>query len=201
MVYRTFAQIGSSPQGNAFKSGVDKLRQMAEAKLPELAPWEADTLSLICSQPLDEKSEGLFVKSLTHGYLSTIYQEKVAAYAKTQIGQSFLLYVQTKDDAYLFQKQKHQTEIWINSERYGVFAEGALISADNRGKLLGKLEQGSGEKEKLLYIGNKAVGTLVLNHSSDEVNPRAVHAMEQIPATDAQVVKAFVFYYTLGENK
>jgi hypothetical protein len=200
MIYRTFAQIGSSPQGNAFKSKVSELEALVARNKAELSVWESDTLNLLCATPSSEKNYGLLVKTQSTGTLSTIYQEPVASYGKAYVGENLLLIVHTRDDAYQYRKTKQQTDIWVNGELMGVLVDGNLLSGDQKGTLLGRVAKDADSTEPLVYLKDQAVANLMLNHRTDEVNPRAVQTLTEPTPNDKKILIALVFYYLLGHK-
>ena len=200
MLYRTFATISSSPQGSAFKSRVANLQNQVAQLSNGLLLWENDSLNLLCASPLSEKHNGLLITTSTQGILGTIYQEPLAAYAKSHIGQAFILVVQTKNDEYLFRKTKQQTDIWLNSSSLGVLIDGNLLSGDKSGKLLAQLRGEPGSDQRDLVIDNKIAATLLLNHPTDDVNPRAVQLLADTSADHEKLIRAMVFYYILGSK-
>jgi hypothetical protein len=201
LVYRTFSQIGSSPQSNSFRQLVMALNKMLDVKVSQLVPWESDTLGLLCANPMEERSSGLFVKTRAEGTIGTIYQEPVASYVKSFLGQAAVFLVRTKTDAYLFRTTKQQTEVWINERPYCILVGKHIVSADNAGKLLAQLEGVDGANEQAVMVNGSTVATLTMVTHAEDVNPRAVQSAENMEPISSELVKILAFHQIAGQKQ
>jgi hypothetical protein len=200
LVYRTFYTIASGTQSNSFKALVARMKSTLDNKTADLVPWESDTLGLLCAQPLNETTQGIFIKTKSDGLISTIFQEPVAVYSKSFLGDTFILMVRTKTEDFLFRKSKQQTEVWLNERPFCVVVGNNILSGDNSGKLLGQLTSTPGMAEQTLSIKDSPIATLVLEHQPDEVNPRAILPMANLEMENLLLAKALAFNSIAGSN-
>ncbi len=201
LVFRTFHALGAAPQSNSFKQSLARMQQQIEPMIAQLVPWEPDTLSLLAARPSTEKSSGLFIKTSEQGIITTIYQEPVACYSKSYIGQIFLLLVRTKTESYLFRKTNQQTEVWLNDQPYCVIVGKNILSADRSGKLLAQLEGLDQASNQAVLIKGQTVASLLTRFTGDEVNPRALQAPDQLNEEATTLLKVLAFNQIAGEKR
>jgi hypothetical protein len=197
LIYRTFHAIRSNPEGAGFQETVKRMQNELNT-VGNLAPWAPDTLELVCARPITQLQKGWFLQSNNSGVLGTIYQEPIANYTKTNLGNSFLLLVGTQTDTFLYRKTSKQTEIWINQELAGVLVENNLLSGDNKGKLLAQLENDVAQTRRTVFFDGKPALSILMKPSEEDINPRAVETIIQPQTQDTKLTQALVFLHIVG---
>jgi hypothetical protein len=197
LIFRTFHQISASPQSNGFRNTIERMQKTLADRAATLVPWQSDTLSLLCAEPMEATAGGFFIKTKSEGLLGTIYQEPVAAFTKSQTGDALLLLVHTQADQYLLRRSRQQTDIQINNQPIGVLVGNKLLSADNTGKLLAQIDGEDGASERSLTIDNQLIGTLTLKHPVGEVNPRVIQVMQSLTPEQERLATALALYFVL----
>jgi len=131
-------------------------RQLADFK-DGLIPFEIDEYKIASSTPiLKKKRRGK--STILKGFLSTIYQEPIMAFAmKDKIhSDQFILICESDKDEFLFVSSTKGTNVTRNGKDLGIInSEGFML--DLNGKVIGELELASARTYQKIVIHNKEV--------------------------------------------
>lgn len=187
---RLFSQINFGPETRAWKSTLEALRNRLKKMTPgALVPWDKEMPALLSLNQSIVKKPGFFNPSYS-GVFMTIYQEPALAYAGIRNGNTGVLVVQTSDREFIFRQKGKETEIWVNTQPFGVFVDGALIAAGRNGKLMGRLETEQGAAQFPVLLGEKTAAAvsnpaLVLGSTP---NPRAMTLLRDLSLEEENAV-------------
>lgn len=182
IVMRLFSQINFGPDTRAWKSTLEALRnRLKKMNTGALVPWDKEMPAILSLNQTAIKKPGFFSPSYA-GIFMTIYQEPALAYAGIRNGNTGVLVMQTSDREFIFRQKGKETEIWINSQPFGIFVDGALIAAGRNGKMIGRLENDQSHSQFPVLLGDKtaaAVANPTLSIGSTP-NPRAMTLLRDL---------------------
>ena len=171
----------SGPGTRAWNNRVQRLRDALKKFTGGLVPWDAEMLRLLSLNKVQAQKEGWFGRP-AGGVFTSIYQEPVLAFVREALPKSPLLMASTSQHELVFRLKGKETEIWINSQPFGIFVDGALIAAGRNGKMIGRLENDQSHSQFPVLLGDKtaaAVANPVLSIGSTP-NPRAMTLLRDL---------------------
>ncbi len=171
-VLRDVRWAGSSP--SAFRDALEHLRQQVKKLTPELVPWDGEMFSLLSLLRSPERSKGRFQR-VTQGYLLSIFQEPVVAFAVQGQGNHRIALARTHDREFAFrQKGKKEVEIWLNGNPLGVLVDNTLLSPDKGGRLLARIDEKPSESYSEISLADGRSISLANRAQAKGPIPRAV---------------------------
>ncbi len=182
LVKRAFSDVRLSVSGNnnsAFRDVLEQLRRQVKALMPELVPWDGEMFSLLSLKQQPVRSKGGFRASAT-GYLLSIFQEPVVAFAAQSAGKHKVVVGRLHDREFVFRQRDKEAEIWLNGEPFGTFTGGALLSADKGARLLAKLEEKPSEQHSEVLLSSGRSVSLTNRERASGPNPRAAVLVREL---------------------
>lgn len=182
LIARVLGTLNLDPESQAWKNTVERLRARLQSQAAgALIPWESEMLSLLSLNRKMVKKPGFFSSSTKEGVFTTIYQEPVLAYAGQKKGETSVLIARTSDREFTFRTRGKETEIWVSGVPFGIFTDGALMSAGRNSRLLASLDPDSGEAQIQVNLGNKTAAAITNpDHAATAgPNPRAVTLLRE----------------------
>lgn len=167
----------------------------------ELIPWSEDELNLLSLQ-LDHKTKKSFFNTVVSGSFKTIYAESVVAYAYKDVytgTKRGLILAKSLEHEYVYRLSQGVAQVYIDGRSIGVIDyQGRLISS-RFNRVLGQIEQGSGNILEIIVDGSK-IGSLNKPTSDAALHERALQIFKATERSDKQVVIALVLFEILKRN-
>ncbi|MBK6931889.1 MAG: hypothetical protein IPH12_13905 [Saprospirales bacterium] len=189
LIARTFGQIAWNPDSKMFRRMLDNLRSRLHPVSAGLVSWDAEMLGLLSLNRVNEKKRGWFTP-FSSGQITTIYQEPVVAYVTQEMGKMRVTLARTSGLEFIFRRKGKETEIWLNNQPFGIFADGALLAPGKGSRLLARLERKPGEPQFPLLLGNTAPVSLSNPERASSPNPRALTLLRELNAEEETVALA-----------
>lgn len=177
LIARTFGQIAWNPESKAFKRLLEALRGQLKNQSANLVPWDNEMLGLLSLNRINEKKPG-WLNPASSGQITTIYQEPVLSFITQRSGKVILTLARTSDREFIFRQKDRETEIWLNGQPFGLFADGALLAPGKGSRLLARLDDRPGEAQSPLLLGNATAVTLARKAAGP--NPRALTLLREL---------------------
>lgn len=197
LIARLLGQINFNPESQAWKKMVEVLRTRLQSQAAgALVPWDREMLSLL-SLNRQKLKKSAFFNNFSEGILTTIFQEPVLAFAEQKSGSNAVLIVRTSDREFIFRKKGRETEIWLNSQPFGVLIDGSLLAAGRGGRLLGRVEVNAQEVQFPVTLGDKVAASINNPARTDSPNPRALTLLREVTAEEETVLLALVVLQVL----
>ena len=98
-----------------FSETAKKLKGVIANMLDELIPIDVHEIKILSWTAILEKAK----KGISSGYLSTIFQEKMVAFTKENIGQETIVHAETTKQAYTFHMQGNSTKVFLSDVELG----------------------------------------------------------------------------------
>ncbi|MBK8193286.1 MAG: hypothetical protein IPK76_08770 [Lewinellaceae bacterium] len=193
LIARVLGQLNLDPESQAWKTTVERLRTRLMAQAAgALVPWDHEMLSLLSLNQKSVKKPGFFNSSTSEGVFTTIYQEPVLAYAAQKKGETSVLIARTSDRELTFRTRGKETEIWVGGQPFGIFVDGALISAGRNNRLLAKMEADAGDRQFPVLIGDSTAAAIANPGMADSAgpNPRALTMLREISKDEENALLA-----------
>lgn len=189
LIAQTFGSIAWKPDSKAFKRVLESLRNRLKPLASNLVPWDSEMLALLSLNRINEKKAGWF-SPVSSGQFTTIYQEPVVAYITQRTGKVSVTLVRTSDREFILRKKDRETEIWLNNQPFGLYADGALLAPGKGSKLLARLELKPDEAQSPLLLGEATAATLSNPDRVTSPNPRALTLLRNLNAGEENVTLA-----------
>lgn len=182
LVKRAFSDVRLSMSGNdnaAFRDVLEQLRQQVKTLMPELVPWDGEMFSLLSLQQQPVRGKGSF-RPTAMGYLLSIFQEPVVAFAAQAAGKNKVVLARVHDREYVFRKKDKEVEVWLNGEPFGLYTDGALLSTGKTAQLLARLEEKPSEQHSEVLLSNGRSVSLTNRERASGPNPRAAVLVKEL---------------------
>lgn len=182
LIKRAFSDVRLSVPSNsssAFRDVLEQLRQQVKALTPELVPWDGEMFSLLSLRRQPARGKGRFRSDAT-GYLLSIFQEPVVAFAAQSAGKHKVVVARLHDREFVFRQKDREVEIWLNGEPFGTFTGGALLSADKGARLLAKVEERPSEQHSEVLLSSGRSVSLTNRERASGPNPRAAVLVKEL---------------------
>ncbi len=183
LVKRAFSDLSlsmSAKNSPIFRDLLEQLRQRVKALTPELVPWDSEMFALLSLRQQPARGKGGSRPTST-GYLLSIFQEPVVAFAAHTAGASKVVVARVHDREFVFRKKdKGEVEVWLNGEPFGVFADKVLLSADKSARLLAKVEERPSEQHSEVLLSNGRSVSLTNRERAVGPNPRAAVLVKEL---------------------
>ncbi len=190
LIAKLIGRINFNPESQAWKKTLEGLRNKLKTQAAgALVPWDKEMLSLLSLNRSNVKKPGFF-NSTAEGVFLTIFQEPVMAYAIQKSGKTGVVVARTSDREFIFRQKGKETEIWLNSQPFGVLVDGALLAAGKTSRLLARLEQKSGEAQFPVLLGDAVAASISNPALADSPNPRALTLLREVSAEEESVLLA-----------
>lgn len=190
LIAKLIGQINFNPESQAWKKTLEGLRTRLKTQAAGvLVPWDKEMLSLLSLNRSNVKKPGFF-RSTEEGVFTSIYQEPVLAYVSQQSGNTAVVVARTSDREFIFRQKGKETEIWLNSQPFGVLADGALLAAGKTSRLLARLEKKPGEPQFPVLLGDAVAASIANPDLSDSPNPRALTLLREVSSEEESVLLA-----------
>ena len=176
---RAFGQISWNPESKAFKRLLESLRARLKKQSTNLVPWDHEMPGLLSLNRINEKKRGWF-DPVSSGQLTTIYQEPVLSYVTQNAGKVRLTLARTSDREFILRQKGGETEIWLNGQPFGLFANGALLAPGKSARILARLDDRGDETQSPLLLGNSPAVTLSNPERKSGPNPRALTLLREL---------------------
>ncbi len=201
LVAKLLGQINFNPESQAWKKTVEELRARLKTQAAgALVPWDKEMLPLLSLNRLNVKKPGFF-NNTAEGVFTTIFQEPVLAYAERMSGSIGVIIACTSDREYILRLKGKETEIWLNGQPFGIFVDGALLTAGKSGRLLGRLEQKPGEVQYPVLLGDSIAATIANPDKVDTPNPRAFTLLRALSAEEENTLLALTVLTVVAVQK
>lgn len=189
-VSRAISSFSLNPQGAAWKRMVERLRNRAKnQKAGPLVPWDHEMLGLLSLNRSVLKKPGFF-DNTTEGVFTTIFHEPVLAYVTLKGGANNVTLARTSDREFIYRQKGRETEIWLNGQPFGVFVDGALLSAERGSKLLAQVEAGNDALQMPVLIGNGTAASISRTGRAAGPNPRALTLLRDLGPAEENALLA-----------
>ncbi|MCS6928036.1 MAG: hypothetical protein NZM43_00940 [Saprospiraceae bacterium] len=161
-----------APSSASFQTVLEELRQHIKGLIPALVPWDEEMFSLLSlhQQPARQKGGP---RGITSGYLMSIFQEPVVAFATRQWGKQKIVVARLVDREFVYRIKEKDAEIWLNGEPFAVFSNQALLSPDKSARVLARLEERAEERYSELVLAEGRTVSLANRKKAVGPNPRA----------------------------
>jgi hypothetical protein len=190
VLVKLFSSINFSPDTKAWKETLRRLRERLQQQAGDtLVPWDKEMFSLLSLNQTNIKKAG-WMDGTYSGTFTTIYHEPVLAYAGRKSGANGVLVARTSDRELIFRQKGKETEIWVNSQPFGVFVDGALLSAGRTSHLLAQFNAGSEESELPVLLGNKTAAAISNPDKKTGPNPRALTLLRDLTPDEENALLA-----------
>ena len=198
LIARLLGQINFNPESQAWKKMVEVLRTRLQSQAAgALVPWDQEMLSLL-SLNREKLKKSTFFNNFSEGMLTTIFQEPVLAFAEQKSGRNAVLIARTSDREFIFRMKGRETEIWLNSQPFGVLVDGSLLAAGRGGRLLGRVDVNAQEVQYPVTLDNKVAASIANPSKADSPNPRALTLLRELTAEEETVLLALTIPLVLG---
>ena len=189
LVSRLFSSISFAPDSRAWKSLLAALRHRIDTQKTRLVAWESDMTGLLSLNRLELKKPGFF-NTVYSGVYTTIYQEPVLAYAGQRSGNTSVLVARTSNREFVFRNKGKETEVWVNSQPFALFSNGALLSAGRSSQQLARLEAQPDESQFPIMIGQRTAAAVANPGRAAGPNPRAFTLLRELNQEEETAVLA-----------
>lgn len=198
LIARLLGQINFNPESQAWKKMVEVLRTRLKSQAAgALVPWDREMLSLL-SLNREKLKKSTFFNNFSEGMLTTIFQEPVLAFAEQKSGRNAVLIARTSDREFIFRMKGRETEIWLNSQPFGVLVDGSLLAAGRGGRLLGRVDVHAQEAQYPVTLDNKVAASIANPARADSPNPRALTLLRDLTAEEETVLLALTIPLVMG---
>ena len=102
---------------------IDDLADEVSDLEDELIPMDVHEMKILSWQPTPAKRSSKYVR----GYLSTIFQEKLIAYARHSNGTTQCLYTTTSEGSYAFLSRGADTKVFLSGKHWGTIHDGKVL--------------------------------------------------------------------------
>jgi hypothetical protein len=154
-----------------------------------LVPWDTEMMGLLSLNQINIKKRGWFDSTFS-GTFTTIYHEPVLAYAGLRSGSTGVLVARTSDREFIFRDKGKETEIWINSQPFGLFVDGNLISAGRSNNLLAQMGQDADDSQLPVLLTNNTSAAITNPDKISSPNPRALTLLRNLSAEEENALLA-----------
>jgi hypothetical protein len=172
-------------------------KQLADFK-DGLIPFEIDEYKIASSTPIVKKRRK-GKSTILKGFLSTIYQEPIMAFAMKNRMQKghFVLICESDKDEFIFVCTKKGTTVKHNGKDLGVInSEGSML--DLNGKLIGELDLASARTYQKIVVHNKEVAHMnVYESDSSNESDRMFSLFHDFSVEDEEEMIALSLYNLL----
>ena len=190
-IARSVFSLALNTETKAWRNMLDRIRaRLNRASSGKLVPWDGEMAALLSLNRTDVKKPGWF-DGISEGVFTTIYHEPVLAYAGQLSGKNGVLLARTSDREFIFRMKGKETEIWVNSQPFGVLVEGALLAAGKGSRMLARLEAAPAESQfPVLLADNKTAAAISNPAKTSMPNPRALSLLRSLSPEEENVVLA-----------
>ncbi len=200
LIKRAFSDVRLSVPGNnnsAFRDVLEQLRQQVKALTPELVPWDGEMFSLLSLRRQPARGKSRFRSDET-GYLLSIFQEPVVAFAAQTAGKHEVMVARLHDREFVFRQKDKEVEIWLNGEPFGTFTGGALLSAGKGARLLAKVEERPLEQHSEVLLSSGRSVSLTNRERASGPNPRAAVLVKELTREEENAALAIALLRLLA---
>lgn len=180
LIAKAISGISFNPESASWKKMLERLRvRLHQSLAGTLIPWDHETLSLLSLNRSIVKKPGFF-NNTTEGVFTTIFHEPVLAYVSQKSGANSVSIARTADREFIYREKGRETEIWLNSQPFGVFVDGALLAAGRGGRLLARLEDANSDLQLPVLIGNSVAASIANPARVSSPNPRVLTLLREL---------------------
>lgn len=191
----------AKPGSKTIEKDLDEMRKDSQEAYYNLIPWTVDEWSLL-SATLGEHKEYKGIVKRAAGIMQSIYHEPLLVYRYKQYagGKHSLLLIRTKKSEYVFWKKGAKTEIFKDTDAYGVLDEnGVLLSKDGK-KEIGRLKQPDRNTFIPVVLHEHEVASISHPRKVDTVNPRAFEFLTDLAEEDQEKLMVLTLSYYIKER-
>lgn len=186
---------GTRSMKRQLRKDLRNLRAQIAGIKEALVPFAMDEFKILsCNPILKNKRRGSSI--LQKGFLSTIYQEPVFAFAiKDNSHKSkLLLVVESQDDEYLFNYENHVVNVEHNGKPLGLInSDHQLI--DVKGQAVAKIEESASESYKKVLLDDREVAHInKFDLNTVTENDRLFSLFHEFNANDEEEFVALSLY-------
>lgn len=190
--------LSLAPDTKAWKETLRRLRERVKQQAGDtLVAWDKEMFGLLSLNRINLKKGG-WMDNTFSGTLTTIYHEPVVAYAGRRNGNTGVLVVRTSDREIILRQKGKETEIWVNSEPFGVFTDGVLLSAGRTGKMLAQLNPSSEETQLPVLLGTNTAAAITNPDKASGPNPRVVTLLRDLTVEEENALMALAMIRILS---
>jgi len=166
-----------------------------------IIPWADDELGLLSLQ-LEHKTKKSFFNTIVSGYFKTIYAESVIGYAYKDVytgTKRGLILAKSHQHEYVYRLTKGVAELYIDGDAIGVIDYRGRLLSNRRNRVLGMIEQSSGNTAEVVVAGNR-IGSFNKPTKDAALHERAVQLFKQIDNSHKQIAVSLVIFEILKRN-
>ena len=178
----------------------DMRKEISEASAT-LVPWTKEEWPLLSVSLGHHKEYNGMIKR-AEGTMQSIYHEPLLVYRYKQYagGKHSLLLIKTHSFEYVFWKKGEKTEIFKDSEAFGMFdKEGVLLSKDGK-REIGKLQAPDENTFIPVVLHDYEVANISNPQKVDSHNPRAFEYLTELADEDQEKLFALTLSYFVKER-
>ena len=187
--------MGTRSFRRQYKRDLRRLRQEIADIKEALIPFEMDEFRIISAHPI-VKGKKRGVAKLQNGFLSTIFQEPVLAFAikDRMVNGQLIMVVESKEDEYTFNYNADQIDVEFNGKALGIIdKEDRLLGPE--GTELGKLEISDSRQYQKVILGDMEVAHLnSFEPASATESDRLFSLFHEFKASDEEEFVALSIY-------
>lgn len=191
----------AKPNAKTIENDLKDMRRESQEAFKNLVPWTADEWTLL-SATLGEHKEYKGIVKRAEGVMKSIYHEPLLVYRYKQYagGKHSLLLIRTKKFEYVFWKKGKQTEIFKNSEAFGILNEEGVLMSKNGKKEVGYLKEPDKNTFIPVVLHDHEVANISHPEKVDTVNPRAFEYLTELADEDQEKLFALTLSYYIKER-
>ncbi len=188
--------IGFQPSSKRVNSDVGRFRQQAEAWKQELIPWNEEELELFSLNQSNQVKKKGFGRS-QEGIVQSIYHEPMLFYSFKEYpsaGKNGIIFVQTAKYEIVYRTRAKGIQIFVNEEFLGSLTKDWQLQGQQGP--LGRLDR-SDPFRKLIIVGDKIMGSVVLPMEQTSVSQRAFELDEKMNEEEQLIFMVLGIYEVL----
>jgi hypothetical protein len=191
----------AKPSAKTIENDLKQMRKESEEEFVNLVPWTKDEWSLL-SATLGEHKEFKGIIKRADGVMKSIYHEPLLLYRYKQYagGKHSLLLIRTRKFEFVFWKKGKRTEIFKNSEAFGIMDEEGNLLSKNGKKQVGRLKQPDENTFIPVVLHEHEVANISHPKKIDTVNPRAFEFLSDLAEEDQEKLFALTLSYYVKER-
>ncbi len=188
-------KLGISSRKQRYDRDLKFLRNQIKDYIVGLIPLDKTELELLSIKPIIKTSRR-GISKVTKGYLSSIYQEPLFAFAykKVKLSDESLLLVQSKEDEFLFILNGQDAQVIKNGKNFGKINDrGELFDTSDK-TVLARINDTADEIYKTIQKNGRELAHVRKWREDDNQTSRAIPILEPMDSNEVSSVVPLVLY-------